>query len=65
MAGLVLAVLPVSGCLPAPVTAQGRAVTDLWTLFAIAAALVGGLVWVLITIALIRYRGSAHDPGGK
>ncbi|MFL5644301.1 MAG: hypothetical protein ACJ78L_03030, partial [Chloroflexota bacterium] len=65
LAGLGLAVLALSGCLPAPVTAQGRAVTDLWTLFAVAAALVGGLVWILITIAVIRYRGSAHDPAGK
>ncbi|MFL5648259.1 MAG: cytochrome c oxidase subunit II [Chloroflexota bacterium] len=64
-AGLAVGVLAVSGCLPAPATAQGRAVTDLWTLFVVAAALVGGLVWVLITIAVIRYRGSAHDPAGK
>jgi cytochrome c oxidase subunit 2 len=52
----------VSGCLPTPATTQGRAVTDLWALFAVAAALVGGLVWVLITISIIRYRRSARRP---
>src|SRR3954451_17758311 len=56
--------IALSGCLPTPATTEGRAVTDLWTLFAVAAALVGGLVWVLITIAVIRYRGSARDAAG-
>src|SRR3954451_22252038 len=57
--------IALSGCLPTPATTQGRAVTDLWTLFAVAAALVGGLVWVLITISIIRYRRSAREPDGE
>jgi len=57
--------IALSGCLPTPATTQGRAVTDLWTLFAVAAALVGGLVWLLITISVIRYRGSAREPAGQ
>jgi cytochrome c oxidase subunit 2 len=51
----------VSGCLPAPATHQARAVTDLWSVFVVAAAGVGALVWGLITIAILRYRlRSAH-----
>src|SRR3954463_10948784 len=62
---LALGSIALSGCLPTPATTQGRAVTDLWTLFAVAAALVGGLVWLLITISVIRYRGSAREPAGQ
>lgn len=54
--------LLVAGCLPAPATSQARAVTDLWTIFVVAAALVGILVWGLITIAILRYR--RHGQGG-
>jgi cytochrome c oxidase subunit 2 len=50
-----------AGCLPAPATQQARAVTDLWTVFVIAAAGVGALVWGLITIAIIRYRRGPRD----
>lgn len=46
----------VDGCMPAPATEQAHAVTDLWTQFVVAAALVGGLVWTLMTIAIVRYR---------
>ncbi|MFL5673657.1 MAG: cytochrome c oxidase subunit II [Chloroflexota bacterium] len=65
IAGLAIVPLAASGCLPAPATTEGHAVTDLWMLFAVAAAAVGGLVWILITVALLRYRGAAHDPAGK
>ncbi|HEY7131966.1 MAG TPA: cytochrome c oxidase subunit II [Candidatus Limnocylindrales bacterium] len=51
----------VSGCLPAPTTLEGRAVTDLWTQFLIAAGIVGGIVWALMTFALIRYRRRPKD----
>jgi cytochrome c oxidase subunit II len=53
----------VAGCLRAPATEQARAVSDLWTVFVVAAAGVGVLVWGLITIALIRYRRPAADAG--
>jgi cytochrome c oxidase subunit II len=53
----------IAGCLPAPATEQARAVTDLWTVFVVAAAGVGALVWGLITIALIRYRRGAAKAG--
>ena len=49
------------GCLPAPATQQARAVTDLWTVFIVAAAGVGALVWGLITFDILRYRRRAAD----
>jgi cytochrome c oxidase subunit II len=49
------------GCLPAPATQQAHAVTDLWTVFIVAAAGVGALVWGLITIAIVRYRRRSTD----
>jgi cytochrome c oxidase subunit 2 len=53
----------VTGCLPAPATQQARAVSDLWTVFVVAAAGVAALVWGLITIALILYRRKSSDGG--
>jgi cytochrome c oxidase subunit 2 len=50
-----------AGCMPAPATGQARAVADLWTRFAIAAIAVGGLVWALITISIIRFRRPRSD----
>jgi cytochrome c oxidase subunit 2 len=44
------------GCYPAPMTTQGE---DIWRLYAIflgAGIVVGGLVWVLATIAILRGR---------
>lgn len=55
-----LAVL-VAGCLPAARTTQAQAISTLWTQFIVAAAIVGGLVWTLITIAIVRYRRRAGD----
>ena len=55
-AGLALAATVVAGCMPAPATDGARAVADLWTEFLVAAALVGGLVWILMTVAIVRYR---------
>jgi cytochrome c oxidase subunit 2 len=60
---LALTAPTVSGCLPAPATQQARAVTDLWTVFVVAAAGVAALVWGLITIALIRFRRRSSDDG--
>jgi cytochrome c oxidase subunit II len=61
IATLVVVVLAVGGCLPAARTTQGQAISDLWSKFMIAAALVGGLVWVLITVAILRYRRRPGD----
>jgi len=55
-AGVLALALAVAGCMPAPVTEQAAAVRDLWTQFLVAAALVGGLVWALITVAIVRFR---------
>ena len=53
----------VAGCLPAPKTQEAEAVSTLWTQFVIAAAVVGGLVWGLITIAIVRFRRRPRDAG--
>jgi cytochrome c oxidase subunit II len=55
--GLVAAT--VAACLPAPATSQARAVSDLWTIFLVAGAGVGALVWGLITFSIVRYRRRA------
>jgi cytochrome c oxidase subunit II len=49
----------VAGCMPAAATEQAHATADLWTQFLVAAALVGGLVWILMTVAIIRFRRGA------
>jgi cytochrome c oxidase subunit 2 len=51
----------VAGCMPSPATTQAQAVASLWTEFLIAAAIVGGTVWVLITVMILRYRRRASD----
>src|SRR5207247_2189235 len=51
----------VAGCMPVPATQQAHAVADLWTVFLVAAAGVGALVWGLITVAIVRYRRRAAD----
>jgi cytochrome c oxidase subunit 2 len=62
---VVAAAVTVAGCMPAPATEQARAVTDLWGQFLVAAALVGGLVWTLITIAILRFRRPRRAPGAS
>jgi cytochrome c oxidase subunit II len=51
-----LAAVVVAGCLPTSVTAQGRAVNDLWTMFLVPAIAVAAIVWGLTTFAVLRYR---------
>ncbi len=60
-----LFVLPtvVAGCLPTARTEQAEAISTLWSQFMIAAAIVGGIVWTLITIAILRYRRRPGDEG--
>ena len=55
--GLVALVPLVGGCLPAPVTAEGRDVSSLYTIFLAAAAVVATIVVGLTTWAVVRYRG--------
>ncbi len=62
LSGLLGMGIVVVGCLPAPATTQARAVSELWTVFIVAAAAVGVLVWGLITYSIIRYRRGSHDP---
>jgi len=60
---LAISALPIvlAGCMPTGVTEQARAVTTLWTQFLVAAAIVGGTVWVLISVMLVRYRRRSAD----
>ena len=53
----------VAGCLPAPATEEARATSTLWTQFVIAAAVVGAIVWGLITVAILRFRRHPRDAG--
>ncbi|HET7471801.1 MAG TPA: cytochrome c oxidase subunit II [Candidatus Limnocylindrales bacterium] len=47
-------------------TDQAVAVRDLWAQFLIAAAVVGGAVWLLITVSIVRYgrRSAVAGPDG-
>jgi cytochrome c oxidase subunit II len=52
-----LALTPlVVGCLPSPVTSEGRAIGDLYGVFVVIAAGVFLLVYALATFAIVRYR---------
>ena len=51
-----------AGCMPAASTSQGRAIGDLYAIFLAAGAIVGLLVWILASVAILRYR---HRPGRK
>jgi len=61
-AAVTLTAVAVASCMPAPATTQAQAVANLWTQFLIAAAIVGGTVWALITFMIVRYRGRPSDP---
>jgi len=56
-AGLAAATLAVAGCVPDAVTAEGRAVATLYAGFVVIAAVVGAIVFGLLTFAILRYRG--------
>lgn len=53
VAGVALAV---GGCLPAPRTTQGEDIANLYAVFLGAGIVVGAIVWVLATIAILRGR---------
>ncbi|MDZ7733608.1 MAG: cytochrome c oxidase subunit II [Acidimicrobiia bacterium] len=46
---------------PDPATEQGSQTLDLWNLFTLLALLIGGLVYVLVAIIVIRYRRRGSD----
>jgi cytochrome c oxidase subunit II len=50
-----------AGCVPRPATTQGQSIADLWVVFGIASALVGLLIWGLVTWSVIRYRARGSD----
>jgi cytochrome c oxidase subunit 2 len=60
---LVAAVWSVTGCLPAPVTTEGRATADLYTGFMIVATVVAAVVIVPAVVAIVRSRRRAGDAG--
>jgi cytochrome c oxidase subunit 2 len=63
LAGLGVVAALVAGCLPAGKTTQSHAVSTLWGQFVIAAAIVGAIVWGLITIAILRFRRRPATEG--
>ncbi len=53
---LLAAVLAVGGCMPQPETTQGQATFNLYQVFFWAGGVVAAIVWILTTVAIIRYR---------
>ena len=51
-----LAAVLATGCVPRPATVQGQSIADLWVVFGVASALVGLVVWGLVTWSVLRYR---------
>ncbi len=63
LGGLVALILAVAGCLPAPMTTQAEDIADLYAVFLGAGIVVGVIVWVLATVAILRgRRRGADDP---
>ncbi len=54
----------VAGCMSTPATTQAKTISDLYTVFFVAAAIVAAIVWGLITWSIFRYRrpGSSERP---
>jgi cytochrome c oxidase subunit 2 len=50
-----------AGCLPAAASTQGQSISDLYGVFIAGGVVVAGIVWVLSTWALIRYRHRGED----
>jgi cytochrome c oxidase subunit 2 len=51
-----LVALTSAGCLPTPATDEGRATADLYRVFFAGGVIVAGIVWVLATVAMLRFR---------
>jgi cytochrome c oxidase subunit 2 len=54
-----------TGCIGSPATRQGQTIADLWVIFAGAAALVGLIVWGLLTWSIVRYRAGGRAGGTR
>ena len=48
--------LGVAGCVPTPGSTQGRDIANLYQVFVAGGTIVAGIVWVLVTWAILRYR---------
>lgn len=53
--GLLLA-MAVAGCMPAPASSQGQQISNLYSVFLGAGAVVATIVWGLVTWSVLRYR---------
>ncbi len=51
-----LAALLVAGCYPEPATREGRTIADFYSFVLVLALIVVGIVWGLLTVAIVRYR---------
>jgi cytochrome c oxidase subunit II len=51
-----------TGCLPQPVTAEGRDVSTLYGLFVAIAVVIGAIVFGVTTWSVLRYRRRRDDP---
>lgn len=51
--------LVAGGCMPQPATTQARDISNLYTVFLVAAAIVAAIVWGLVSWSVLRYR---HKP---
>ncbi len=60
LAALVGLGLVAGGCLPEAATTQGRATNGLWAWFIGLSIVVGGFVWTVVTLAILRRR---REPG--
>jgi cytochrome c oxidase subunit II len=60
MLAVALVALAASACLPAPATTEARAVTSLYTIFLVAAAVVAAIVLGLATWSIVRFRAGRN-----
>ncbi|HEU4572852.1 MAG TPA: hypothetical protein VFR93_09200, partial [Candidatus Limnocylindrales bacterium] len=57
-----LVVVAVAGCMPVPVTAQGRSIDSLYTWFFAGGVVVALIVWVTVTLAILRRKRDEGLP---
>jgi cytochrome c oxidase subunit 2 len=51
-----LIALAVAGCMPTPASAQGKQISDLYSVFLVGGVIVTVIVWGLVTWSILRYR---------
>jgi cytochrome c oxidase subunit 2 len=61
-AGIVVAI---AGCLPQPVTAEGRDIASLYTGFVAIAVVIGAIVFGVTTWSVLRYRRRRDEPAAS